>query len=125
MASSGKAAERRPDGMPVGTPFSKGKSGNPAGLPKGYVSLATRIQRILEGDEQLPDIIAATIAKAVGGDKKPIDAVIIVALLQALQGDKQWADWLSVNGYVKPKEVVEVIGDPNAPVTFTLKIDNS
>jgi len=112
MASSGKAAERRP----VGTPFPKGKSENPAGCEKGSVSLSLRIQRILEGDEALPDINAKTIRNAVGGDKKPIDAMVIAGHLQALQGDKGWAEWLTNNGYGKPKERGELSGDADNPV---------
>lgn len=37
----------RPDGMPVGTPFKPGQSGNPNGLPKGYISLKTHLKNIL------------------------------------------------------------------------------
>lgn len=117
--NSGDAAAKRPDGMPVGTPFQPGQSGNPNGKPKGTVHLSTRIQRILEGEEKLPEIIAATIHKAVGDDKKPIDAVVIVALLQALQGDKSWADWLSNNGYGKPTETHKHQGDEQNPVRIT------
>lgn len=107
--------------MPVGTPFEKGQSGNPDGRPKGAISLSTRIQRILEGDEVLPDAIAETIAKVVGGSKKPLDAVIIAGLLQALQGDKGWAEWLSNNGYGKPKERVEHTGDEGGPINLTVR----
>jgi hypothetical protein len=45
--SSGSAADMRPDGMPVGTPFKPGQSGNPNGLPKGYISLKTHLKNIL------------------------------------------------------------------------------
>jgi hypothetical protein len=37
--------------------------------------------------------------------------MIMAGLLQALQGDKQWAEWLSNNGYGKPKERVEHTGE--------------
>jgi hypothetical protein len=37
--NSGKAAERRKDGMPVGTLFQLGLSGNPAGRPQGHFSI--------------------------------------------------------------------------------------
>ena len=45
--SSGTAAARRPDGMPVGTPFPKGVSGNPAGLKPGTVSIKTELQKLI------------------------------------------------------------------------------
>lgn len=106
--------------MPVGTPFKPGQSGNPEGRAKGVPNLSTRIRNILEGDEPLPDIIAATIEKAVGASKKPLDAVIITGLLQALQGDKGWAEWLSNNGYGKPKERVEHTGDEGGPIKMTI-----
>ncbi|WP_197033459.1 DUF5681 domain-containing protein [Bradyrhizobium sp. URHD0069] len=38
------------------TQFKKGKSGNPAGQPKGFISLDTMVRRILEGDEMQPAI---------------------------------------------------------------------
>jgi len=94
--------------MPVGTPFEPGKSGTAAGRTPGVPNLATRIRRIMEGDEPLPKVISETIERSVGDkSKKPIDAVIIVALLQTLQADKQWADWLSQNGYGKPVETLK------------------
>lgn len=58
----------------------------------GVLNLATRIRRILEGDEKLPEKIAETIKHSVGEGQKPTGAVVIVGPLQALQGDKQWAD---------------------------------
>jgi hypothetical protein len=79
----------RPDGRPVGTPFPGGQSGNPAGLPPGIPNLSTRIRNLLEGEDKLPDAIAATIRNAVGDDRKAVDAMVIVELLQALQGDEK------------------------------------
>jgi hypothetical protein len=118
--SNGQAAAKRPDGMPVGVPFKPGQSGNPEGRAKGVPNLSTRIRNILEGDEPLPDVIAATIEKVIGGSKKPLDAVIIAGLLQALQGDKGWAEWLSNNGYGKPKERVEHTGDEGGPIKMII-----
>src|SRR5262245_41627004 len=121
MSNSGRTAERRPDGMPVGTPFEKGKSGNDAGRPKGTVSLSLRIQNIIEGKTKLPPAIDKTIKAAIGGEAIPVEAIIIAGVLQALQGDKQWAEWLSNNGYGKPKDRVEHSGDPDNPVGVTFK----
>jgi hypothetical protein len=44
--------------------FQKGKSGNPAGRPKGVHSLDTMVRRILEGDVELPEAIAPTPVRA-------------------------------------------------------------
>ncbi|WP_143271578.1 DUF5681 domain-containing protein [Bradyrhizobium mercantei] len=42
--NSGKTStDRRPDGMPVGRPFEKGESGNPAGRPKGSIDIMHRV----------------------------------------------------------------------------------
>ncbi len=43
------------------------------------------VRRILEADDELPEAIADTIRKAVGGEKNALQAAIIVGLLQALQ----------------------------------------
>lgn len=112
--------------MPVGTPFPKGKSGNPDGRPLGTISLESRIRRILEGEEKLPAAIARTIRSAVGADKHALDAILIVGLLQALQGEEKWAKLLLERGYGKMADRLEG-GDPAKPIqhTFTLKIDNS
>jgi hypothetical protein len=106
------------------TQFKKGKSGNAAGRPKGSHSLDTMVRRILEGEVELPEAIAATIKSAVGADKKALEATIIVGLLQALQGDEDWAKFLWKRGYGKVPG--KIIGDEDQPIahTITLKIDN-
>jgi hypothetical protein len=60
MANSGKTVARRPDGMPVGTPFEKGKCANPNGRPKGSISLKTHLRNILE--TRLPDEVTRLFA---------------------------------------------------------------
>lgn len=104
--------------MPVGKPFLPGVLGNPEGRPKGALNLSAPIRSILEGDvSKLPKAIADTIRGAVGEDRPPLDAMVIVALLQALQGEKAWADWLSQNGYGKPVETHRLEGgDPDSPI---------
>jgi hypothetical protein len=102
-------------------PWQPGQSGNPLGRPEGAISLETRIKRILEGDVPLPKAIEETIRNVVGDNKKPIDAMIIAGLLQALQGDKQWADWLSHNGFGKPKERIENTGPDGGPQEFLVR----
>lgn len=68
----------------------------------------------------MPAAIQETIRNAVGESKKPLDAMIIAGLLQALQGDKGWAEWLSNNGYGKPKERHEHTGDEGGPIKMTI-----
>ena len=41
------AAALREDGIPVGTPFKAGQSGNPVGRPKGSVSPKAELQKLL------------------------------------------------------------------------------
>lgn len=76
------------------------------------------MRRILEGDDKLPPAIAKTIKEAVGDDKKALEATIIVGLLQALQGDKEWAKLLWERGYGKVPDKIEG-GDPSSPVRVT------
>jgi hypothetical protein len=86
--SSGKAAERRPDGMPTGTPFPKGKSGNPEGKKPGTRNIKTILRDLLniadtvvdnEGVEhevtQLEHICAKLVSMAKNGDLASIDRV--------------------------------------------------
>jgi hypothetical protein len=79
-------------------PWRAGQSGNPAGRPVGAVSLATRIQRTMRDD--------SFTAKAVGRqgptvqyNGEPVEVIIRTAILRAMSGDYQWADWLARNGY--------------------------
>jgi hypothetical protein len=109
--------------MPVGTPFQKGKSGNEAGRPPGIPNLEARVRALLDGDK-LPKPIAEAIRNQCGEDRKAIDAVIIVGLLQALQGDKSWAQFIVERGWGKVPDKIEG-GDVPISHTFTLKIDNS
>lgn len=81
MKNSGRTGAKRPDGLPVGKPFEPGQSGNPAGRPKGSLSLDTIVRQILEGEIELPPAIASTIRAAVGADKKALEAMVIVGLL--------------------------------------------
>jgi hypothetical protein len=105
MDNSGRtAADKRPDGMPVGTPFKKGESGNPNGRPAGIPDLKTHIQNIMNGKVALPDPIKETLIKAVGGERTPLEATIIVGMLQALQGDKGWGQLLWEHGWDKPTQ---------------------
>ena len=49
--------------------WKKGQSGNPSGKPKGTVSLAAAVQRLLRKDPKLVDDIAKTIVNAaIAGD---------------------------------------------------------
>lgn len=104
--------------------FKPGESGNPAGRPRGAVNLSTRIKNLLEGHTALPKNIADTIKNAVGEDKKALDALLIVALLQGLQGEVRSTELLLDRGYgkapptdpedePKPTEIVVTYVDGN------------
>jgi hypothetical protein len=93
--------------MPVGKPFPAGKSGNEAGRPPGIPNLESRVRALLDGDTKLPQPIADVIRAQCGEDKKAIDAVFIVGLLQALQGDKAWAQFIVERGWGKVPDKIE------------------
>lgn len=112
----------RPDGMPVGKPFQAGESGNPAGRPPGIPNLEARVRALLDGDTVLPQPIADAIRAQCGEDKKAIDAVFIVGLLQALQGDKAWAQFIIERGWGKVPDKIEG-GDPNNPVQVENRLE--
>lgn len=118
--NSKKAAVKRPDGKPVGKPFQKGESGNPAGRPPGIPNLEARVRALLDGDTPLPAPIANVIRNQCGEDKKAIDAVFIVGLLQALQGDKAWAQFIVERGWGKVPDKLE--GGDN-PIQVNSKLE--
>lgn len=95
-------------------PFVAGKSGNPKGRPIGAISLETRIRNLLEGDE-LPKSLKDAIRAQCGGDKKAIDAMIMVGMLQAIQGDANWFKAVIEQGYGKPLAKVEQTGKDGGP----------
>lgn len=115
MNSGEAAAKKRPDGLPVGKPFPKGKSGNEAGRPVGIPNLESRVRALLDGETKLPQPIADVIRSQCGEDKKAIDAVFIVGLLQALKGDKAWSQFIVERGWGKVPDKIEG-GDPDKPV---------
>jgi hypothetical protein len=91
----------------VKTQWKHGQSGNPAGKPKGAKSLSTIVRRLL-ADEQLLDTL--------WGDKKPdwfealpnkrvADAIVVIMVIKALDGDMRAADWLRKTGYGTKIEV--------------------
>ncbi|MBR0721775.1 DUF5681 domain-containing protein [Bradyrhizobium manausense] len=108
--------------MPVGKPFQAGESGNPAGRPPGIPNLEARVRALLDGDTVLPQPIADAIRAQCGEDKKAIDAVFIVGLLQALQGDKAWAQFIIERGWGKVPDKIEG-GDPNNPVQVENRLE--
>lgn len=76
------------------TPFQKGKPGGP-GRPKGSKHVSTWIQELLNDEEfDLSKFVAGKPYKGA-----PMQAIIITAVVQALQGDPKWADLLFKYGY--------------------------
>lgn len=92
----------RTDGL---IPFKPGQSGNLKGRPKGIISVGARVRAILAQGDQLPQAVKETIETAVGEGKTALDAIIMVGLLQALQGDHHWAKLLFEHGWGKPKPI--------------------
>lgn len=94
------------------TQFKPGVSGNPAGRPKGSISLSQRIQQMLNDEEfeaWLPD------AKTGFTEFKgaPAIAIIKAAIIRAATGDLKAADWLAKYGYGTK---IELTGEDGGPV---------
>ena len=102
-----------------GKKFKNGESGNPNGRPKGSISLKTRIRNLLEDNKKLPKSVKDVIKVAVGSSKKPIDAMIIVSMLQALQGDEKHMKILMEYGYDKPIQRNEHTGKDGGNINIT------
>jgi hypothetical protein len=78
------------------TQFKKGVAPNPNGRPKGSLSLSTHIQKLLNDEEFTLENFLFN-GKTFKG--APIKAIITVAIMQAMQGDNKWAEWLAKHGY--------------------------
>lgn len=79
-------------------PFKPGESGNPNGRPKGSKSLATIIRELENEDfdwSKVP-IKNQEAAKTMGS---PFKAIVLVALGQAMGGDRHAREWLRKAGY--------------------------
>lgn len=86
-----------------------GEVRNPNGRPKGSVNLSTHIQNMLTD----PDFTASVVGKDGNTTQfkgAPIHAIIRTAILKAMSGDKQWAEWLAKHGY-GTKQIHEFEGD--------------
>lgn len=80
------------------TPWPPGKSGNPAGKPKGAIHLSTHIQNILNDEE-----FEAWITDPKEGVKKfkgaPVKAMITALAIRSVNGDAKAFDILAKHGY--------------------------
>lgn len=101
------------------TQFSSTNQPEKNGRPVGSISLETRVRRLLDGTEKLPPAIDRVIKEQCGENKRAIDAVFIVGLLQALQGDKNWGQFIVERGWGKVPDKLEG-GDPNNPVRMSI-----
>lgn len=89
------------------TQFQPGQSGNPAGKKPGTKHIATWIQELLNDEEFEARILDAKIGiKEFKG--APLKAIIQVAITKAINGDKQWADWIANNGW---KQQLDITSD--------------
>lgn len=113
------ARKTRKDGMPVGTPFTSERQPEGRGRPAGSISLDTRIRMLLEDTEKLPDPIKNAIRAQCGSDAKAMDAMIVVGLLQALQGDNKWAQLIWDRGWGKVPDHTILSGDADNPLVVT------
>lgn len=79
-------------------PAKKGEVRNPNGKPKGTLHLSTHIRNMLE-DEEFQAQFVSPDGKKVEFKGHPVKAIISTAIVKAIYGDKQWADWIAVHGY--------------------------
>lgn len=80
------------------------------GKPKGTIHLATRIQKMLDDPDFVADLVNKD-GKKIQFKGNPAEAIIRTAILKAMSGNKQWADWLAQNGY-GTKQIHEFQNNP-------------
>lgn len=64
--------------------------------PKGTIHLSTHIQNLLNDEEFTLENFLFNGKQYKGA---PIKAIITVGIMNALQGDQKWAEWLAKHGY--------------------------
>lgn len=93
------------------TQFQPGVSGNPDGKPKGTKHLSTYIQEMMEDESFTAEYVEGyTLKKHKGA---PAPALVRVAFMKSIAGDKGWADWLGKYGYGTK---LELSNDPENPI---------
>lgn len=97
----------------VGVPFKKGQSGNPNGRPVGTISLKTRVRRLLESCEDIPEALSMAMAANLGKQKGAvIDAILVSQTIRAMDennaGSTKAAEVLMDRGYGKEKDVLDI-----------------
>lgn len=98
-----------------GTQWKPGESGNPAGKPKGTKHISTWIQELLNDEKFEARILDSKIGiKEFKG--APLKAIIEVAITKAINGDKQWADWIANNGWKQQIDVTTNGKDLPSPI---------
>lgn len=108
--------ERRPGGRP----FAKGVSGNPGGIPKGYVRERRGFDRRLrecveamQADDPMPDPDAEVV---LGSDGQPLpppkipafEAIVKQAVKAAIDGDRYARDFIADRLMGKAKQTIAV-----------------
>lgn len=105
-----------------GTQFQPGKSGNPAGKPKGTKHINSWVQELMQDED-----FEATIRDGyniVEFKGAPIKAIIKAQMIKALNGDTKAYDSLVKSGWVQKQEVSGNDGNPietSSTVTFIPK----
>lgn len=84
------------DGYKNLIPAKKGEVRNPKGKPKGTKHISTWIQELLNDEEFTLDNFMFNGKQFKGA---PLKAIITVAIMNSLQGDNKWAEWLAKHGY--------------------------
>ena len=81
-------------------PFKKGTSGNPKGRPKGVKNWSTIVQQLL-ADETILDKVVTK--KPDFWDDLPskngANLIVVTMMVNAVNGDKQAAEWLRKSGF--------------------------
>lgn len=98
----------------------KGESGNPNGRPIGSKNWSSIVKELLESDELINDLITKKLFHPNIKSYKSTtsQAIGIVMVLKALEGDIRAAEWLRKTAYGDKIELSETTTPPIALVEF-------